>query len=217
VASRPRHTSGSGSRPLAAGILSALCVLSLLAWVTAPARAINYPPAPPISISIVSPADGAFYTQGEAVAIVYSCAAFGGAALTACAGPVANGVPLDTKSPGSHIFRVEAKDATGATASKSVSYTVAAVAPNTVLGSHPKKTIDTTRKKAKVRFGFSSSAAGATFKCQLDKGSLSSCASPKSYEVKPGSHRFSVEAVTAGGADPSPATFNFKVKRQKSH
>jgi Glycine rich protein len=86
---------------------------------------------------------------------------------------------------------------------------------NTVLGSHPKKTIKTTKKKVKVKFSFSSNVAGATFKCKLDKGSFSVCTSPKSYKVKLGSHTFSVKAVTAGGTDPTPAKFSFKVKKKK--
>ncbi|HET7485217.1 MAG TPA: hypothetical protein VFJ64_07545 [Solirubrobacterales bacterium] len=86
--------------------------------------------------------------------------------------------------------------------------------PNTVLGFHPPKTLKTKKKKAKVKFTFSSSVAGASFKCKLDKGSFAPCRSPKVYKVKPGKHKFSVEAVGAGGADPTPATFSFKVKKK---
>jgi hypothetical protein len=53
---------------------------------------------------------------------------------------------------------------------------------------------------------------------QADKGAFAPCASPKSYKVKPGKHTFSVEAVNAAGADPTPATFSFKVtKNKKKH
>jgi hypothetical protein len=86
---------------------------------------------------------------------------------------------------------------------------------NTVLGSHPKKTIKTRKKKVKVKFSFSSNVAGATFKCKLDKGSFALCTSPKTYKVKLGSHTFSVKAVTAGGTDPTPAKFSFKVKKKQ--
>lgn len=88
------------------------------------------------------------------------------------------------------------------------------VAPNTVLGFHPKKKITTKKKKVKVKFTFSSSVTGATFKCKLDKGAFASCKSPKTYKVKPGKHKFSVEAVSAGGTDSSPATFGFSVKKK---
>ena len=87
-------------------------------------------------------------------------------------------------------------------------------APDTALGSHPKKKIKTKKKKVKVKFSFSSSTAGASFKCKLDRGAFVPCTSPKSYKVKPGKHTFSVEAVSGGVADPSPATFSFKVKKK---
>jgi hypothetical protein len=32
--------------------------------------------------------------------------------------------------------------------------------------------------------------------------------------VKPGKHKFSVKAVSAGVTDPTPATFGFKVKKE---
>jgi len=85
------------------------------------------------------------------------------------------------------------------------------VTPDTVLGSHPAKKIKTTKKQVKAKFKFSSPTAGATFKCKLDKAAFAPCTSPKTYKVKPGKHKFSVEAVSGGIIDPSPATFNFKV------
>jgi hypothetical protein len=89
------------------------------------------------------------------------------------------------------------------------------VAPNTVLGFHPAKKVRTKKKRVKVKFTFSSSAAAATFKCKLDKGSFKPCSSPKAYRVKPGRHKFSVEALSGGLVDPTPATFRFKVVRKR--
>ena len=86
--------------------------------------------------------------------------------------------------------------------------------PDTILGSGLKKTIKTKKKTAKVKFTFSSPSAGATFKCKLDRGAFAPCASPKTYKVKPGKHTFSVEATSAAGTDPTPATFSFKVKKK---
>jgi hypothetical protein len=80
----------------------------------------------PPSIVVASPANGATYTKGEAVTAAYSCTAPAGATVTACAGPVANGAPIDTQALGSHTFTVNALDSDGATASQSASYTVAA-------------------------------------------------------------------------------------------
>jgi hypothetical protein len=173
------------------------------------------------TIEIVSPANGATYTQGQAVTAIYSCAPAESTGVKTCTGPVANGTALDTATLGSHVFTVKAEDADTGKAERSVSYTVVSPkagpplpAPNTVLGSHPKKTVKTSQKKAKVKFAFSSDVAGATFKCKLDKGSFAPCTSPKAYKVKPGKHTFSVEAVGPSGTDSTPATFGFKVVKK---
>jgi hypothetical protein len=191
------------------------------------------------SISITSPANGATFTQGQAVTAIYSCTPAGGTGVKTCAGPVANGAALDTAALGSHSFEVKAEDLDGGKATQSVSYTVAPAPvacplggtaqsnelcppgpphspalPSTALDSHPKSKIETTKKKVKVKFTFSSNTSGATFKCKLDKGSFAPCASPKTYKVKLGKHTLSVEAVSAGGTDPTPATFSFKVKKK---
>ena len=86
--------------------------------------------------------------------------------------------------------------------------------PDTTLGSHPKKTVKTKKKKAKVKFSFSSDVAGATFQCKLDKGAFAPCTSPKTYKAKPGRHTFTVEALAPAGTDATPATFSFKVKKK---
>ena len=86
--------------------------------------------------------------------------------------------------------------------------------PNTTISSHPKPKIVTAKKRVKVKFGFSSNVAGASFECKLDKGSFAPCASPKTYKVKLGKHKFSVEAIGAGGTDPTPASFSFKVVKK---
>lgn len=193
----------------------------------APEIEISYTPPP--AISIVSPAGGATFTLGQTVTASYSCTPQESASLEFCAGPVANGAAIDTSTLGSHSFTVEAEDDHGGTSSKTVKYTVLSPAPppppppnppeptpppNTVLNSHPPK---------KLKFDFEpflgrNSASprrprGATFQCKLDKAAFAPCTSPKSYKVKPGKHKFSVEAVSGGVADPTPATFSFKVLR----
>ena len=66
-----------------------------------------------------------------------------------------------------------------------------------------------------VKFKFSSSEAGSTFKCSLDGKKFRPCASPKKYKaLKPGKHVFKVQAIdAAGNVDPTPATKKFKVVR----
>jgi len=65
----------------------------------------------------------------------------------------------------------------------------------------------------KVKVKFTSSEAGSTFKCKLDKKPVKSCKSPKTYKkLKPGKHVFKVWAIDkAGNKDPTPAKRKFKV------
>jgi fibronectin-binding autotransporter adhesin len=89
--------------------------------------------------------------------------------------------------------------------------------PETKLDGKPKATVKTKKGKVSVSFKFSSpNVAGATFQCKLDKGPFAACASPKTYKLKPGKHRFQVRAVGPGGIDAAPASFSFKVVKQKS-
>lgn len=81
-------------------------------------------------------------------------------------------------------------------------------APFTQLKKHPPK--QTTKRKAK--FVFSSSEAGSSFECKLDKKPFRACPSPFKKKVGLGPHKFQVRAVDAQGkADPSPAVFSWKV------
>ena len=83
--------------------------------------------------------------------------------------------------------------------------------PQTRLRKHPPKVVEAAGDNATVKFGFSSPAAGATFRCKIDKQKLKTCRSPKSYRLVPGKHVFRVAAVSGGVPDPSPAVFRFKV------
>lgn len=96
-----------------------------------------------------------------------------------------------------------------------------AVAPETTIDKGPKKKVKTKAKRAKVKFRFSSTTPGATFECALvkkpkgkGKGSkpkFSACTSPRKLKLKPGKYSFSVRAVFAGLADPTPTTSSFRV------
>ena len=65
----------------------------------------------------------------------------------------------------------------------------------------------------KAKFKFSSTEAGSTFQCKLDRKPFKSCRSPKKYSgLKPGKHVFKVRAIdAAGNTDSSPAVKKFKV------
>lgn len=87
-------------------------------------------------------------------------------------------------------------------------------APDTTIGSGPKRK----SKKRKATFEFSSTEAGSTFTCALDKAAPSACTSPLTVRVKkkPKRHSLAVTAIdAAGNADASPATFSWKVKGKK--
>jgi DNA-binding beta-propeller fold protein YncE len=81
------------------------------------------------TIDLVTPADGAHYEQGAAVAVDYTCADEGGSGLQSCTGDVPDGDPLDTSSPGSHDFTVVARDGAGNETTMTHSYTVTAPSP----------------------------------------------------------------------------------------
>jgi hypothetical protein len=81
-------------------------------------------------------------------------------------------------------------------------------APQTTIAKHPR------RKSAarKAMFGFSSDEPSGYFECKLDNGRFKTCRSPYKQKVKPGRHTFTVRAVSSVGlADPTPATFRWKV------
>jgi hypothetical protein len=83
------------------------------------------------SVSITTPAEGGTYLQGQTVDAAYSCAeSAGGPGLKpgseGCSGTVANGAPIDTSTAGEHKFTVTATSQDGLTASKTVTYFVAA-------------------------------------------------------------------------------------------
>ena len=56
----------------------------------------------------------------------------------------------------------------------------------------PKRTVKTTRKKAKVAFGFAANETGATFRCSLDGRAYAACPAAVSFKVKVGRHTLSV-------------------------
>lgn len=70
-----------------------------------------------------------------------------------------------------------------------------------------------------VKFWLSSSEAGSSFLCRLDKSAFKPCGSPKAYRhLKPGRHTFRAEAVdAAGNVDQSPAVARIKIPRKPRH
>jgi hypothetical protein len=83
---------------------------------------------------------------------------------------------------------------------------------NTTITSGPKGLL----ASRTATFRFKASVPGASFQCQLDSKSWSSCASPKRYsKLSQGAHTFRVRASKAGSVDRTPATRSFKVDTVK--
>ena len=83
-------------------------------------------------------------------------------------------------------------------------------APDTTVTKKPKK--KSTKRKAKI--SFSSTIAGSTFTCAVDKKVAVPCTSPFKKKFKYGKHKVVITATSpAGIVDPTPVTVKFKVKR----
>ncbi len=102
------------------------------------------------------------------------------------------------------------------------------VEPRTQIVKGPKGKVKTRRKRATVKFRFTSPDAGVGFECALaklrkgkgKKGKAATpapqfgpCKSPQVYRLKPARYRFEVRAVLNGVADKSPAQRTFRVVR----
>ena len=85
------------------------------------------------SISISTPAEGATFQQGQEVKASFTCADDpNGSGINRCTGTVPDNTPIDTGSPGTKTFNVEAVDNApngGNTATASRTYTVVAPPP----------------------------------------------------------------------------------------
>ena len=64
------------------------------------------------TITLTTPAEGAVYNQGQAVAASFSCADERPGPVS-CDGTVADGQPIETSTPGDHTFTITAHDAAG--------------------------------------------------------------------------------------------------------
>lgn len=133
-----------------------------------------------------------------------SCTVDGGT-LFACA----SGDDLLTLADGSHTLTITNTDTVGNAGNASTTFSVDTTAPETKIRKKPKAR----SYVRKAKFTFSSSEAGSTFRCKLDKSAFKTCATPFSKRVKPGRHVLLVVAVDEfGHADPTPAAFKWRVR-----
>ena len=129
-----------------------------------------------------------------------------------CSGPGDSDTPSSPLAGGAHTFRAQGTDAAGNSAVATRGFTVQLsppVSPDTTITKGPKK--KTTKRRPK--FKFTSSQAGSTFQCKVDKGQFASCASPfKPPKLRLGKHVLKVKAIgPTGVADSAPAVRKFKV------
>jgi hypothetical protein len=154
-----------------------------------------------------------FEFSADAAAAGFLCA-LDGAAASPCTSPyqtpkLANGRhTLTVAAVGEAGYILTPASRTFTVAVREVEPAVAPHAPRTKLLGLPSKT---TKRRLKIRF--SSSQAGSTFECKLDKHPWRSCRSPfKTPKLSLGSHDFQVKAIGPTGiADPSPARKRFQV------
>ena len=86
--------------------------------------------------------------------------------------------------------------------------------PKTKLDTHPRKTVRTKHKRAKVKFAFSSKAKHVSFECRTDSGGYMSCRSPKRLQLHKGSHTFRVRAISDRGRPGQSERFDLRVIRR---
>lgn len=171
------------------------------------------------NVTLTTPPDGAVYTKGHSVTADFECSDSGGSGLASCVGTAADGSAVDTSTLGSHEFTVTATDGAANTTVVTHSYTVEpkpdTTPPKTTIDKGPAK--ETSSRRA--TFKFSSSETGSTFSCAVDGKHPAKCRSPFSVEhLELGEHKFRVVATdAAGNADPSPATYSWKVKKKHRH
>src|SRR5262249_48128727 len=136
--------------------------------------------------------------------------------LTAPAGNPANASfdinPPATVPEGTYGFNVDGVDSNLTVpmfASENVLVHVTNARPGTTMASSPAAV----SSSGTPSFTFSSDDPNATFQCQLDGGSWTTCSSPVSYVgVGDGRHTFKVRAVdVAGQPDASPESYSWTV------
>ena len=181
-------------------------------------------PGPP-SVSISTPANGASLTQGQVVNAAFSCQAGANGVLKTgtdgCSGPVPNGSPIDTSTPGQHTFSVTATDTDGQATTATSTYTVAAAAAGP-----PSASIATPANGASFTQG---QVVNAAFSCQaganggvLQTGT-NGCSGPVPNgspidTPTPGQHSFSVTATdTDGQAATATSTYTVRAAPPQSN
>ncbi|MBS1879680.1 MAG: hypothetical protein JST31_09220 [Actinobacteria bacterium] len=86
--------------------------------------------------------------------------------------------------------------------------------PNTTIRLKGKPRVATAGRTVKVTVTLGSSVSGASFRCQVDRKTFRGCGATFSTRLGPGRHRIRAVAVSATGADPTPAVVKLTVVRK---
>ena len=134
----------------------------------------------------------------------FECA-LDGATFAACSSPRV----YSALAAGAHAFQVRATGIGGTDASPATwNWAIALPVPDTSIATGPAAASTTTS----ATFQFTATLAGATFECSLDSGAFAACIAPLTYSgLAPGAHNFRVRAIGPGGADPTPASWNWTI------
>jgi hypothetical protein len=141
-----------------------------------------------------------------------------------CSGaPVANGSAATFASPGLTISVPNNSTTTihavvfavggqlSPCSSSKITYVEDSKAPKARITKHPKHKVTSSRKRTKVKFGFTSNERHSTFQCKIDHRRFRHCRHSKTYKVKHGKHAFRVRAIDRAGNIGKAAKFRFKV------
>ena len=214
-------------RPEGSYVFHALVRSTGQATTTSGARTFTIDATPPTSAIVSGPASGSVTSSRTATfamtasepGATFACRTypFGTAppAFGACTG--ANQHALTGLADGGHTFEVRATDAVGNVETAPVvrAFTVDGTPPQTSFTKTPKSVIRTKKRKVTVRFVLAASEAG-TFRCSLDGKAYAACSPETTFKVRRGAHTLRVIATdTIGNADPTPASYSWKVKKKR--
>ncbi|MCX2726787.1 metallophosphoesterase [Thermomicrobium sp. 4228-Ro] len=163
---------------------------------------------PETTLTSTPPASTAVFAFSANELATFRCS-LDGTAAQPCTSPVS----YTGLTAGIHTFSVTAVDLAGnvdpTPATFSWEITAAPAAPDTVLTTTPSALTNSST----ATFAFASDDPNATFRCQLDGATPSTCTSPLTLEnLTEGAHTFTVAAVnSAGVADPSPASWTWTI------
>jgi len=185
-----------------AGNTSAPVAYTWTVDLTAPTLTLS---AAPASITNATSASFSFSAtdSGGASVAGYECSLDGGAYVV-CTDPKA----YSGLAAGAHAFAVKATDSVGnVSVVKSHSWIIDLNLPTVTITTKPPSL--TNSQSANFVFAGSDTGGGAvaSYECQIDGGSFSSCVTPQSYSsLSSGAHTFAVRAIDTAGNVGSPVT-----------